>query len=314
MPAKRTRMQTGASSCGQPSPQSHTSCRSSLVLRCGEARGGCIAPSQSVRAASSSTAACPPAEDGDRSEHEIGARKLLQVRAQDSALNAGERTELAGETVSAKVRGACVASAQSVLDASSSSAACAPTEEVVRAYHEIGARHVLEARAHLKEGSSAATYPKRAKRAHIIGGNDKDTYERLVGVMAAREIDVTNAFLGAAGVAGLAQDGRKLAVPIRLQVICWKWPRGVRRNALVRGLLPLGGPNGPWLLDRVVAVPHLGSNQTAEAIARETVSALRAKTQGGFQHLQEILAFRVTDNAADELAAGRIMGKIRSNV
>ena len=76
-------------------------------------------------------------------------------------------------------------------------------------------------------------------------------------------------------------------------------------SVLPCGVLPLGS-HGPWLVDRIAAVGHLGSDQSSDAkrrLLREAV-AKNCFDDAAFQHCRSIMRFFASDAAPDETQAG----------
>ena len=57
------------------------------------------------------------------------------------------------------------------------------------------------------------------------GSNSEKVPARLTQIFAEQEMATTEALVNAASMAGIAQDGRKLALAIRVKLLIWRWPK-----------------------------------------------------------------------------------------
>ena len=67
-----------------------------------------------------------------------------------------------------------------------------------------------------------------------------------------------------------ATDARDMAFAVVLHSVFWKWPNGFPRNPLPDGVVALHSSRGPWIVERIVAVPGLGSDHSAQHKAKLT--------------------------------------------
>ena len=110
----------------------------------------------------------------------------------------------------------------------------------------------------------------------------------------------TEMLVKVASIAGIAQEGRKLALAIRINLLIWRWPRQVDMRT-VTGVSSFEGDRGPWVCDRLMGVAEGGSDQSAEAKAHLTYSTLQARLGADmFEHLRGVLLFFCSDTASDE--------------
>ena len=66
----------------------------------------------------------------------------------------------------------------------------------------------------------------------------------------------------------------------------------------------MNGDRGPWVVERIVGMPELGSDHSARNKARQTILALQ-RLPGG-QDLLERVQFYCSDGAADAQLAGEL--------
>lgn len=126
--------------------------------------------------------------------------------------------------------------------------------------------HVLFQRTLIAKGGSFSAFQDFCHTARLAGASfgfgsiGPRISRQLTQIFAERETSITSSFLRIADVSGLMQDALSTHVVCRIRMVCWKWPRKVEKHdsVLPCGVLPLGS-HGPWLVDRIAAVGHLGS-------------------------------------------------------
>lgn len=170
--------------------------------------------------------------------------------------------------------------------------------------HAVFTRTMLSTAASFKNFTEWAKASRIAGAPAMHGSNSEKVPARLTQIFAEQEMATTEALVNAASMAGIAQDGRKLALAIRVKLLIWRWPKRLDLRT-VTGVSSFEGDRGPWVCDRLIGVPECGSDQSAEAKTHLTHSTLQARLGSGtFEHLRRVLVFFCSDNAADEKRVG----------
>ena len=179
----------------------------------------------------------------------------------------------------------------------------------------VGFAHVLKVLEVCEQGESLRSFTKSmGVIRHMAGdcnpGNDSRTVGRhLLSLCAGNEIVITKSLFDAACVAGISQDARDSHLLVCGRVVVWRLPREAKNPVAdgIKSVLP--GGNGPWVAERILGVATLGSDRSAVATAKATLSLIQQSTcqDENFKDFQHKCLFYCTDNAADEVLAGELL-------
>ena len=176
--------------------------------------------------------------------------------------------------------------------------------------------HLVFGRTQLETGDSHLAYTKWAKAARLAGvtglqGRHSVHAARMTQTMALRERLVNARLLRAASRASLIDDGRGSFEAVLMKAPIWEWPKGLELDSVtgLRNLAGHGSNRGPWVACRVLDVPALDKDHSAEGKARAIVSGVKRNIfkEGDWSHYQRIFKARATDSASAEQLAGHYL-------
>ena len=173
--------------------------------------------------------------------------------------------------------------------------------------------HILFTRILVQVGGSFRDFAKWCTGARYAGAAGLESAvgrrvpKQIAEAMAEREQDITDKFAGASTSSGIAVDGRESVWAVLLHLVVWRWPRGVPRAPLPKGVTALNGDRGPWLVDRIAGAPQLGADHTAAAKTRSTLTAVRSatRTEQSQKNLRQTMRFFAGDGAGDAQLVGK---------
>lgn len=176
--------------------------------------------------------------------------------------------------------------------------------------------HILFQRTLIKAGGSHRDFHRWAKAASISGAEALEAMSsrrismQLTETMAEHELAITGRLLFASAMAGVAADAREQVLAVRLQMVLWSWPRGVPKDPLPSGVIPLGR-QGPWLASRLAGTPQLGSDHGASAKARliQLAVSKNCLLTGSSEHASKVMRFYASDGARDAVKAGNLLAE-----
>ena len=182
--------------------------------------------------------------------------------------------------------------------------------------------HVIFNRTLIETGGSFQDFGRWAKAARLAGADigfgavSNRVGKQLAEAMAEREIDVNQKLMTSASAVGLAEDARGHCLAVRMSMVLWTWPRGLRRprGRLPHGVESLNGGRAPWVVDRLAALGQLGSDHSAAAKGHITTNAVARTSTDDGQHAKDAINFFVSDHASDETLTAKIVHKSFPNM
>ena len=154
----------------------------------------------------------------------------------------------------------------------------------------VGYAQVLKLLETVEQNNSLRSFASSMENLRSMGGDvnpgnsSRRVARNLLTLCAGNELHVTKQLLDTATVCGLAQDARDAYLLICARMVLWKLPPAVR-DPLANGIMSFGDKHGPWVAERIVAVPHLGADRSAVAVSQATLQAIRdvSKTDESFE-------------------------------